>query len=779
MSSFKKWIPIFGIVLFLFLLVAGCSRSGSLKSNQPPSITITSYGGTDTLSTDPELFQQKIFWEAHDVDGVVKFYAYRVLDQNENPIATSGHMYIDDNGWVYHYKDGVNVDENTPTPDTPGYGTIWTRDVYALINFPAHNTEGDSAIVKSIFEVKCMDNRGAESNIARKYFTASSRKPEILFDDKDKINGKTVGQGIYLEFDIRDLDLGLNEGDRADHFEFMLKKRSSITGEYIPTEGYNQWYSIYKHKESYYYEISRNTTPALSPNTYNSIYNTFQDSTILVYRAVDLAGIKSDPDSVVFASKEGFHPGSLIYESQCYALGKYHYSLVSQGDQVVPSYQNASGTIFYAIPPFTDLQSEKALIGSNDLKIYMKWGWHGEYAGDDPSAEKKNIVKDEDTNTDYFTKIKAFLVRLDNKPLYLPYLLADDGDNLYVDENGKEWLYIPSSHYNFQNVILTRTTLEYSTGNLYGVHKFEVKALDIQGIADPSPAEYIFKVEKFTPKEERTGILVLDNEANTGGYAKIDTLYEEMLSDYLNQTTIIYTMQDPNYKNKISITDYLKYKLIILHSENLIQNTEETKLKQIFNTFQMYLDFGGNLVISGGSNLKKDIQFINEQGLGYIFSKYFGIEMPSSGNDESYAVDVYSDITGTPSDFLNLQFFIGANAVDNNFSNIDFDYESSKNIVGIIGNEVVNPKHALGPVACIATPDQTSEPIYTFKSIPAGDGPKQPTESQYAELSNLVVGQKKITETNKCYLFTFPLSYMNVEQGKVLMNKIISEVLGQ
>jgi hypothetical protein len=206
MSSFKKWIPIFGIVLFLFLLVAGCSRSGSLKSNQPPSITITSYGGTDTLSTDPELFQQKIFWEAHDVDGVVKFYAYRVLDQNENPIATSGHMYIDDNGWVYHYKDGVNVDENTPTPDTPGYGTIWTRDVYALINFPAHNTEGDSAIVKSIFEVKCMDNRGAESNIARKYFTASSRKPEILFDDKDKINGKTVGQGIYLEFDIRDLD---------------------------------------------------------------------------------------------------------------------------------------------------------------------------------------------------------------------------------------------------------------------------------------------------------------------------------------------------------------------------------------------------------------------------------------------------------------------------------------------------------------------------------------------------------------------------------------------
>jgi hypothetical protein len=110
---------------------------------------------------------------------------------------------------------------------------------------------------------------------------------------------------------------------------------------------------------------------------------------------------------------------------------------------------------------------------------------------------------------------------------------------------------------------------------------------------------------------------------------------------------------------------------------------------------------------------------------------------------------------------------------------MDFDYETSKNIVPIIGNDVINPKHALGPVAYIATPDQTSEPIYTFKSIPAGDGPKQPTESQYAELSNLVVGQKKITETNKCYLFTFPLSYMNVEQGKVLMNKIISEVLGQ
>ncbi len=783
MSSFKKWMPFFGIVLFLFLLLGGCSRSGSLKPNQPPTITITSYGGSDSLSNKLEPFQQKIFWEAHDVDGVVKYYAYRVLDIDRNPVSTSGHQYIDADGWVYHYKDGVNVTENTPPPNTPGYGTIWTKDLFAIINFPAHDAQGDSANVASIFEVKCMDNRGSESNIASKIFNVYSNVPEVVFVDKEIINEKIVGQGLSLSFSIRDNDLGLEEGDLADHYEFMLKKKSSITGEYMPVENYYQWYSIYKSNNSFHLELSKLSTPKLDVNTYNSIYDTFLDSTIIVYRVMDIAGIYSQPDSFTVAVKTGFHPGTLIYNDVsktdvCFALGKYHYSMVntSTGSINVPSFQNSSGDEFYAIPPFTNLDGERVLIGSDNIKIYMKWGWKGEYNNDDPGQKKENTVQDEETGKNYFSKIKSFLVRLDNKPLYLPYLPAE-GENLYIDEDGKEWLLIPSSHYNFQEVILTRITLEHSSGNLYGNHKFEVKAIDLQGIADPTPAEYVFKIIKYLPEEERSGILVLDNDSNAGSYAGIDEVYNDLLADHVSNIDFVYTAEGQEYKNMISITDYIKYKFIILHSEKINQPTEETKIKRMFTALQMYLDFGGNLMITGGANLKDDITYLNGVGFGGIFNSYFGVTVPASSNTGDYALDVYQDNTGQISDYQHLQFFMGGTPTDD-YPTLTFDYDNSVLIDPFLGLSA-NTEHALGPVSYITLPTEAATPIYYFKPIEPGDGPHQLTESQYEELSNYVVAQKKVTEHNKCYIFTFPLSYMEKEHAKELFNKIIDEVMGQ
>jgi len=60
MISFRRWMPILGIIILGLLIFGGCARKGTPKENDIPIIEITSYGGTDTLNTDAQIFQQKI-----------------------------------------------------------------------------------------------------------------------------------------------------------------------------------------------------------------------------------------------------------------------------------------------------------------------------------------------------------------------------------------------------------------------------------------------------------------------------------------------------------------------------------------------------------------------------------------------------------------------------------------------------------------------------------------------------------------------------------------------
>ena len=80
------------LVIAVVLGITGCGKSGTMKANVAPSISITSYEGfddSDLLSPYANslfLFQQKIYWNATDPDGVIAGFAYRVKDQNGNPL---------------------------------------------------------------------------------------------------------------------------------------------------------------------------------------------------------------------------------------------------------------------------------------------------------------------------------------------------------------------------------------------------------------------------------------------------------------------------------------------------------------------------------------------------------------------------------------------------------------------------------------------------------------------------------------------------------------------
>jgi len=90
-----KLLSIIVMILITLLMVAGCGKSGNRFANYAPTIKITSFEGWDSTyvsagydTTLTYTFQQRIYWNATDPDGVIAGYAFRVLDDNNMPVAT-------------------------------------------------------------------------------------------------------------------------------------------------------------------------------------------------------------------------------------------------------------------------------------------------------------------------------------------------------------------------------------------------------------------------------------------------------------------------------------------------------------------------------------------------------------------------------------------------------------------------------------------------------------------------------------------------------------------
>ncbi len=252
------------------MVVAGCGKSGSKFANSAPTIKITSYEGVDTQNpfmlddngnqilddqgnpipnpfyqsqTDlensvPILFQQNIYWHAIDTDGTITGYAYRILDEQGNPMSTPGNKFFDDSGsvtpdnvaskfglgWILHYKPGAN--QNIPLDNPNASKTIWSSKKYVTINFPAADENGDTMDRISRFEVIAIDDRGDITQQAafRKFKTTSPRPTCTVNTTKGNPNGGEVGTGIRLSFSILDSDPYLE--DTAWYYEFKLLKYS-------------------------------------------------------------------------------------------------------------------------------------------------------------------------------------------------------------------------------------------------------------------------------------------------------------------------------------------------------------------------------------------------------------------------------------------------------------------------------------------------------------------------------------------------------------------------
>lgn len=809
----------------IMLLFTACEdRKGSLQQNNAPVISITDYFGEDSLGAigDAELFQQTIRWNAYDIDGSIEGYAYRVLDTDGNPIATPGHEYIVDDpslppeeqGWVWHYE--PLADESIPLSSPEARRTIWSDEVYTVINFPA-NVDGDSAQVVSCFQVKCIDNRGDESEIATKYFKAVSAKPRVLISStKGEIAGKTIGTGIFLQFAVLSDEEYIDE--EAQYYEFALQKRD-LEGNIIPYDGTdaggydmdandpNTWINTKGQANHDRYLISRTTEHNLLPNAVDE-EGVAQDSTYLIARAIDIAGIISEPDTISFVVKEGFHPGSLIYvgtkdnaeKNDTWVLGENHYTTYMDASipKVIPSVQTISGTHF-ATPFWVDYpggfdnegearpdSTKYSAIWSQDLKVTMRWGWYGEYESDEPFKKKVGAVKDEETGTTYFAEITHFDIRLDGAPFeYAP--LPAVGENLQIDEDGTQWLRVPISHDISQGTLLTGDKVSP------GTHTIEVRAVDLQGVYDPSPA--IFTYEIVEPMVEKNGILIIDDDtAALCDQDAIDAFYDNLLID---QPIVDHVKREDvaNYISSIGLsplhfnkpvfspTDLQQYELIIYHSDSPLKNNASNFQKE-YEVFNLYFKLGGNMIFSGGANIQGVQENCQKDALP-LLEEFFGI--PLSVDNEDMLVNTISN-----ANYFTNPFFVRADAVDGFTNNIELAKDPNPIIpfiddpIALYGLNAVayfNPDHLNNFTEITFTlgckepdPDGNGfDPTFT-EWDDVDDTDKHPSEVQFNEIQAQPVGLKKITDVNKCYIFGFPLSFMNEDHAKIAIDTILNEI---
>ena len=796
MRKALKMSLLLGTIMVLLALTA-CGVDGDYKSNKKPTISITSWEGAenqaalDTLET--LVFQQRIYWNTNDNDGTVTGIAYRILDENGDPISTPGNSVIDEmgdlepvvlddgqqvTGWVVHYRQGA--DENIPLTSENAKKTIWSQRQYAVVNFPA-NEDGQPIEAISTFEVICIDNAGDVSNIARKSFKTTSDTPNcILSTSRGNPNGKQVGTGLYITFSMSYPSEALDPIPGADFYEYKMAKYyydedADSTDTPVMVEGSETEWFITDNREIL---LTKDTNPALSADFDGTETDANQETfTRVTAHAYNYAGVKSNESIIDFAVKEGFHPKTLIYSQKTYGMGDNHYKdYVSSDDLENYPYILKDGPIpiIYATSFFTDAEGRHVAVNSTNFKFFAKWGFSGQYGNaptsstgafdytDNPYDTELGRVRNEADDKDYFSEIVAFDIRFDDEPFDF-YALSQDPNNTVTHEDGSQWLRVPKN-----SVWSISKGLEL--GNLdSGMHKLEISAVDLQYEYDPTPAVFEFELKDYIPVEEREIIVVVDGSRYAFGNelpTYTDSIYAEALADYANvefweRAEIVSGLGLNPEQYCISYPDLVNVKTLIYREEST-----ETTENFIYDhdAIKLFLNNGGNLILSS-PKLQGLNNTLTKDGKN-LFRKFFGIN-----NTASAVVNLTSPIQ-TP-------FIIGASPTDDAaaFGNLpEFEifigphYPTLIAVQGLIDVSFFAEDYAVPE-------DNETKIIYrsVAKEIQAGVPFTPQTQEAFDRFNDVPLAVGKITPQNKCLVTGFPISFMKMEGIKQLFDEVLND----
>lgn len=799
----KRFRLLSGAVLMLVLLFAifGCEgKKGSLRPLDAPTVTITSYEGVESIDEIPEVpntFRRRIYWSGNSNGGVIDGYAYRVLNMDGEPIQTSG-TFIDEEGWVYHYKPGADTDIPLTNPDVR---SRWTKNVTDVIYFPSSTEEGEADTLVSIFEIKCKDHRGNESEIVRRYFSVTSQVPgvDVIFADRFRVLDaykqdppriRTIGTGVEVRFDIQE-NTPYVPDNFASYFMFRFTKRDVASGELLP-EYQTEWYSTQGQRNIYrawltlkdgeiYDMVGRDDIFKVleldefaGPRFFNPI-----TETVMEVKAINLAGVHSDIEELAFRVFDDFETEALIYVRRINVLGQNHFATFQDQSVTRPlPFEETPEGVRFGTPFFIDSQGRYAALNSADIKIYLNWGWTGQYENQDPDHSFLNETHDripiwdeeeeEWRMVDYLGNIVAYDLRINSAPYYYPPL-SDSPDfyskYLFVDDEGLEWLRIPRTTLYHGSLLLTEV--------MDGENLFEVRILDSQNKLSETK-EFLFKVRNRVPRDQKSGILILDNDNHPTLDPQINEFYQAILSQYsgevhyLNRRLLRDTVWDSRLhynRNVFSPTDLEQFGLVIYHCD-VPMNTgdEDANFHREFGAINQYLRGGGNIILSSGRNLEHMLDRAYEQGWNTIFDDFMGIGLVHPDQNNVYT------LSGA---FNQRPYFVKAVPAGNNYPEMNLNLS-----LNISPANTLEKFGGLGPVAYfnenILLPGAT--PIYSFGSRPVGDTPSEPSEEEFEHLTGQPVAIKNTLPNNTTFTFGFPLSFMEVEEARVFINQVIQEL---
>jgi hypothetical protein len=810
----SKLLAVILLLVVSALFITGCGKSGSRFANKPPTITITSYEGwTDenvpaTIDTlDHEYaFQQRIFWNAYDPDGVISGYAFRVLNENLEPIPSPGYQHISrvedglipdavinstaflgnsKEGWVYHYL--PSADQSLGLDDPEASRTIWTSQKYAVINFNSADELGNPLALVSHFEVIAIDNRGGivDRSAWRRFRTSSPRPTCFLDTTKGNPNGGDVGSGIRLKFTMHDTDPFILPIPYK--FEFRMMKINDANGSVVPGTD-TGWISTEGQDKIDEYRLTANTTPPLDYD-YNEDGTSKNTTTRIMGRATDMAGVLSlpsgtEPDStamIYFKVKPGFRPRTTLYSRKILALGDNHYE--DWGDdynqEPVP-FSLAGGRQRYATSFFRDTDGSFSAVHSNNLKVYVRWGWWGEYETqdgnsfplDDPYEKKVDVVLSEHSPSvpvNYFSEITHFDIRYDDEPF--AFLAFPPADYNHVDPDGKTWLRIPVSSPLMQSIVLTSEQVDP------GRHKFEVRCVDMQEKYSQNPAILEFLIHPSSPPANRQGVLIIDDDVNSTTASPddiVDAKYLNMVSGLglsADQIKVVKyggsgvngTVPD-NRQRHISYGLLQDKKMVIYHSDN--PTSDGNILKEI-DALSLFMQKGGNLVISHTLKFSSLSTEISKSGQRTTLLNTLGL--PNRPRFEIIGGALQTN-----------PFMTQATGVAG-YPNVNLQITDPPSF-----NPLVEMRKGLSAVAYYplddnGNPYHNGDDIFTLTTKTVGQDSSSPSQAQFDLLNGKTIGIRKVNGTvyqnSRAYLFTFPLSYMRDEETKALINKIWSELL--
>jgi hypothetical protein len=495
-----------------------------------------------------------------------------------------------------------------------------------------------------------------------------------------------------------------------------------------------------------------------------------------------------------FKVKPGFRPKTILYRHRLLALGEKHFE--DRGDDSTPEdlpYTIVQGDQRFATPMFRDLTDTYSVVYSPDLRIYVRWGWWGEFGKesstgsvdyfpnnpeDHPYEKKYDSVLNEPVPgtvnppvQNYYSDITHFDIRFDDAPyVFAPY---PPHEYNHTDEDGTTWLRLPIYSPLRQSIVLSGAQI--APGN----HTFVVRAVDSQDEVSRYPAVLNYKVMPYIPPASRKGVLIIDDDVNNAinsPEAIVDAKYANMTSDIksdIHDVTVIKygpvgenrTYKDIRGRN-LSFSDLQKYKMVIYHSDN--PGSGGTFQAEV-DGLSLFLQEGGNLVISHTALFAQQLTEISTKFRGYTLLNYLGLPMMPT-------------MTAGPANPTQGPFF--QSAVGNlGYPKVGLQY--STNPDNIAGTAAFHPLiENLRGFSAVAyhnevggTPNILGDPIFKYGCKPVDSPTSPPTQDQFDRLNGKVVGVRKVNNSGgKAYTFTFPLSFMLDSQTKALINKIWSEL---